>query len=128
MGEMALNRSPVAPAIRPWPRTIADAGEPPGALLGGSHLRGERAWGRPRSPFGCNSLAMQGEALDADQAAAGGHQPRLIYIRTAIAGVVSPSGPGNEHPATVVEAVDYRMRPMMARVIQIVRDPRDGCR
>jgi hypothetical protein len=87
MGEMALNRSPVAPAIRPWPRTIADAGEPPGAPFGGSHLRGETAWGPA-------TLAMQSEALGADQAAVGGHQPRPIYIRTAIVGVVSPQRAG----------------------------------
>jgi hypothetical protein len=28
---------------------------------------------------------------------------------------------------TVVEAVDYRMRPVMARVIEIARVPLDGC-
>lgn len=56
MAETVLNHSPLAPAITPSPRMIADAREPPGSTLGGSHLQ-PAMWHRGRGRVRCSSAS-----------------------------------------------------------------------
>lgn len=123
-GEMTPNHLPVVSAIRPV--APDDRRRRRAAVCPTRRLSPKRRNGLGRAAFARRmQFARRRRAWCGSGRGPQGRSPPGLRLP----GMSSvPAGPGNERPATAVEAVGHGMRSIMPRVIEIVWHPPDGCR